>query len=62
MSQGNKKITTRKIPAANNKVLVRTGSFHFSQEIPATDYKISSVPGPVHETVRKINNPLFLLN
>ena len=40
MSQGNKKITKRKIPAANNKVLVRTGSFHFSQEIPATDYKI----------------------
>ena len=40
MSQGNKKITTRKIPATNNKVLVRTGSFHFSQEIPATNYKI----------------------
>ena len=26
MSQGNKKIVTRKMPATNNKVLVRTGS------------------------------------
>ena len=29
MSQGNKKITTRKILATNNKVLVHTGSLHF---------------------------------
>ena len=40
MSQGNKKITTRKIPATNNKVLVHTGSLCFSQEIPATNYEI----------------------
>ena len=40
MSQGNKKITTRKIPAMNNKILVRTGSLRFSQKIPATNYKI----------------------
>ena len=26
MSQGNKKIVTRKMPATNNKVLVRTGN------------------------------------
>ena len=39
MSQGNKKIT-RKIPAINNKILVRTGSLRFSQKIPATNYKI----------------------
>ena len=37
MSQGNK--TTRKIMTTNNKVLVTTGSLHFSQEIPATNYK-----------------------
>ena len=29
ISQGNKKITTRKIPAMNNKVLVHTGSLRF---------------------------------
>ena len=40
MSQGNKKITTRKTPAINNKILVRTGSLRFSQKIPATNYKI----------------------
>ena len=40
LSQGNKKITARKIPATNNKVLVRTGSFALFQEIPATNYKI----------------------
>ena len=39
MSQGNKNIT-RKTPATNNKVLVRTGSLRFSQVIPATNYKI----------------------
>ena len=41
MSQGNKKITTRKIPSTNNKVLVCTGSLRFSQEIPTTNYKIT---------------------
>ena len=39
MSQGNKKITTRKILATNNKVLVCTDSLCFSQEILATSYK-----------------------
>ena len=29
MSQENKKITTRKIPATNNTILVRTGSLRF---------------------------------
>ena len=38
MSQGNKKITTRKLPATNNKVLVRTGICAL-QEITATNYK-----------------------
>ena len=38
MSQGNKKITTRKLPATNNNVLVRTGICAF-QEITATNYK-----------------------
>ena len=41
MSQGNKKITTRKIPSTNNKVLVCPGSLRFSQEIPTTNYKIT---------------------
>ena len=40
MSQGNKKSTTRKIPAMNNKVLVHTGQFALFQEIPTTNYKI----------------------
>ena len=39
MSQGNKKIT-RKIPAMNNKILVRTSSFVLFQEIPATNWEI----------------------
>ena len=42
MSQGNKKIT-RKIPATNKELLIRTGSLiqpaHF-KKIPATNYKI----------------------
>ena len=42
MSQGNKKITTIKIPATNNKVL----QFALFQEIPATNYKILVGPGP----------------
>ena len=40
MSQGNKKITTRKLPATNKNVLVRTGICAF-QEIMATNYKTS---------------------
>ena len=41
ISQGKKKITTRKIPATNNKVLVGSyRQFTLFQEIPATNYKI----------------------
>ena len=32
ISQGNKKITTRKIPAMNNKALVRGGSVRFFEK------------------------------
>ena len=54
MSQGNKKIT-RKIPATNNKVLVRTGSLCFFKKYRQPSIKFWSVPVPVRETVRKIN-------
>ena len=43
MSQGNKKITAGKLPAANNKILVCTGSltkFGLFQKIPSINYKI----------------------
>ena len=40
MSQRNKKIMTRKIPATNNKALVCTDSLHFTQEMLVTNYKI----------------------
>ena len=59
MSQGNKKITTRKIPATNNKVLVRTGSLRFFKKYRQPIIKFWSVPVPVRETVR-LNIPLFL--
>ena len=49
MSQGNKKITTRKIPSTDNKVLVRTGSKKYREPI----IKFWSVPVQVRETVRK---------
>ena len=52
MSQGNKKITTRKIPAMNNKVLVRTGSLHFFKKYRQPVIKFWSVPVPVRETVQ----------
>ena len=32
MSQGGKKITTRKMPATNNKVLVRNDTLHFFEK------------------------------
>ena len=54
MSQGNKKITTRKIPATNNKVLVRTGSLRFFNKYRQPIEKCWSVPVPVRETVRII--------
>ena len=53
MSQGNKKITTRKIPATNNKVLVDTGSLHFFKKYRQPVIKFWSVPVPVRETVRE---------
>ena len=51
MSQGNKKIT-RKIPAANNKALVCTGSLRFFKKYRQTIIKFWSVSVPVRETVR----------
>ena len=53
MSQGNKKITTRKISSTDNKVLVRTGSLHFFKKYRQPIIKFWSVPVPVRETVRK---------
>ena len=52
MSQGNKKITTRKIPATNNKVLFRTGSLRFFKKYRQPIIKLWSVPVPARETVR----------
>ena len=52
MLQGNKKITTRKIPAMNNKVLVRTGSLRFFKKYRQPIIKFWSVPVPVSKTVR----------
>ena len=45
MSQGNEKITTRKIPATNNKVLIHTGSLRFLKKYRETNYKIFMHPG-----------------
>ena len=53
MSQGNKKMTTRKVPATNNKVLVPTGSLRFFKKYRQPFIKFWSVPVPVHEAVRK---------
>ena len=52
MSQGNKKITARKIPATNNKVLVRIGCLPFFKKYRQINIKFWSVPVPVRETVR----------
>ena len=49
MSQRNKKILTRKIPAMNNKVLVHTGSFFKKYRQPII--KLWSAPVPVRKTV-----------
>ena len=51
MSQGNKKITTRKIPATNNKVLVRTDSLRFFKKYRQPIIKFWSIQVPVRETV-----------
>ena len=56
MSQGNKKITTRKIPATNNKVLARTGNFLFFKKYRQLIIKFWSIPVPVRETVRIKNH------
>ena len=55
LSQGNKKITARKIPATNNKVLVRTGSLRFFKKYWQPIETFWSVPVPVRETVRLLN-------
>ena len=56
MSQRNKKIIIRKIPATNNKVLVRTGSLRFFNKYRQPIEKCWSVPVPVpvREAVRII--------
>ena len=51
MSRGSKKITTRKIPATNNKVLVHTDSLQFFKKYRQPIIKLWSVPVPVRETV-----------
>ena len=51
ISPGNKKITTRKIPATCNKVLVHTGSLHFFKKYWLFSIeKFWLVPVPVRET------------
>ena len=54
MSKGNKKITKRKLPATNNKVLVRTGSLHIFKKYRQSLIKFWSILVPVRGTVRKI--------
>ena len=56
MSQGNKKITKRKIQATNNKVLVRTASLHFFKKYRQPLIKFWLVLVPVRGTVRKIKD------
>ena len=53
MSQGSKKITTRKIVAMNDKVLVRTGSLCFFKKYRQPIIKFWCVLVPVRETVQK---------
>ena len=60
MSQGNKKITTRKIPATNNKVLVCTGSLRFFKKHRQPIEKFWLVPVLVRETVRSYKPFSFL--
>ena len=49
MSQGNKKVITRKIPAMNNKGLFHTGSFFKKYRQPII--KLWLAPVPVRKTV-----------
>ena len=59
MSQGNKKIKTRKIPATNKELLIRTGSLiqpaHF-KKIPATSYEILMRTGRYRYARQFVNN------
>ena len=52
MSQGNKKITIRKIPAMNNKILVHASSLHFFKKYQQPIEKFWLVPVPVRVTVQ----------
>ena len=52
MSQGNKKVIKRKIPATNNKVSVCTGLLCFFNKYRQTIIKLFSVSVPIRETVR----------
>ena len=55
MSQRNKKITTKKIPATNKNVLVLASSLRFFKKYRQPIEKFWSVPVPARETVRLIN-------
>ena len=46
MSQGNKKITTRKIPATNNTALICTGTLRFFKKYRQPIEKFWLVPVP----------------
>ena len=50
MSQGNKKVTTRIIPATNNKVLVCTGTLRFFKKYRKPIEKFWLVPVPGRKT------------
>ena len=52
LSQRPKTITTKKIPATNNKVLARTGSLHFFKKYWQPIEKLWSLPVPVRETIQ----------
>ena len=55
-----KKITRRKIPAKNNKVLVRTGSLLFFRKYWQPIIKFWSVPVPIRETIRRLKGFMFI--
>ena len=58
ISQGHKRITTRKILATNNKVLVRTSSLLFFKKYQQPIIKVWSVPVLICETIRYDNVPM----
>ena len=51
-AQGNKKITTKKLPATNNKVLIPAGRLRFLKKYRQSIIKFWSVRVSVRETVR----------